>query len=91
MYQTVSEPPPPPPPPLVVFSLTRVLTRGLSKVCSVFQKWDTGKYTYNFKELLTCHRVSDRRELVNTMKSDFGLLVDKGARPHSSYTSATCW
>ena len=34
MYQTVSEPPPP----LVVFSLTRVLTRGLSKVCSVFQK-----------------------------------------------------
>ena len=27
----------------------------LPKVCSVFQKWDTGIYTYNFKELFTCY------------------------------------
>ena len=38
--------------------------RGLSKGCSVFMKRDTGKYTLNFKEL----PVSNRRELVNTMK-----------------------
>ena len=37
------------------YLVQRILMRGLSQVCSVFPKWDTGNYTYNFKKVLTCH------------------------------------
>ena len=67
-----------------IFSSTR--SDAWTKVCSVFQKWDTGKYTYNFKELLTCHPRVEPTRIGQYHESDLRLpgdLVDKGARPHS--------
>ena len=89
MYQTVSEYPPPPPPIVdrdrfvagmptnlpkcEKYLVRRVLTRGLFKGCYVFQKWDTGNYTYNFKKLLTCYPRVESARMGQYHKSDFGL------------------
>ena len=54
-----------------------VLTRVLLKVRSVFQKWDTGKYTYNFKELLTCHPRVERARSGEYHESDYWLQGER--------------
>ena len=64
------------------YLVQRVLMRGVSKGCSAFQKWDTGNYTYNFKELLTCHPRVESARVGQCHESNFGLsgeLIDKGA------------
>ena len=105
MYQTVSECPPPLCGPWSLcgcklamecqqFTILIYLTRGLLKVCSVFQRWDTGKYTYNFKDLLTCHLRVEPARIGQYHEIDFGLpgvLVYTGAWPHYLYASAACW
>ena len=51
---------------------------------SVFQKWDTGNYAYNFKEILACHPRVETVRIGQYHESDFvlpGELVDKGAWP----------
>ena len=48
-----------------------LVQRELPKVCSVFQKWDTGNYTYNFKELMTSYPRFEPARIGLYHESDF--------------------